>query len=189
VIVPRVQIGSLDANSLRVLVQDLRFMERSLGIPLGGIAGLDILRTGSFTIDYPRKKIVFGFIEAHEKIVRSETQAPFLVVNANIEGLKLCLLVDSGTWGLLVYRNRLQATSQQIHLDRNVSISNLGGKTRVGWLRAEVSLGNFNLETQNVAIADIDSVPENGFDGLLGFAKMGFHKVSFDFKNGLLGWD
>ena len=97
-IVPQVQIGSLDANSLRVLVQDLRFMERSLGIPLGGIAGLDILRTGSFTIDYPRKKIVFGFIEAHEKIVRSETQAPFLVVNANIEGRKLRLLVDSGTW-------------------------------------------------------------------------------------------
>jgi predicted aspartyl protease len=189
VIVPRVQIGSLDANSLRVLVQDLRFMERSLGIPLGGIAGLDILRTGSFTIDYPRKRIVFGFMETHEKVVRFETQAPFLVVNANIEGHKLRLLVDSGTWGLLVYRNRLQATSQRIQLDRNVSISNLGGKTRVGWLRAEVSLGNFDLGTQNVAIADIDSNAENGFDGLLGFAKMGFHRVSFDFKNGLLGWD
>jgi hypothetical protein len=61
--------------------------------------------------------------------------------------------------------------------------------TPVRWLRAVVSLGRDNLGARNVAIADADSDPQNDFDGLLGFAKMGFHKVSFDFQNGLFGWE
>jgi Aspartyl protease len=188
-ILPKIQIGPLAATPIRVVVQDLSFMERGLGIPLGGIAGLDILSGGSFTIDYRRKKIVFGPIAASEKTVRFETQEPFLTVKAMIEGHEVRLLVDSGTWGLLVYRNRLQTTQQQVHFDSNVSISNPGGMTHVRWLRAGVLLGKDNLGARNVAIADIDSDPQNDFDGLLGFAKMGFRKVSFDFENGLFGWD
>jgi hypothetical protein len=73
-ILPGIQIGPLAASPIRVVVHDLSFMERSLGISLGGIAGLDILSSSSFTIDYRRKKIVFGPIAASEKTVRFETQ-------------------------------------------------------------------------------------------------------------------
>jgi hypothetical protein len=52
-----------------------------------------------------------------------------------------------------------------------------------------VSIGKGNLGTRNVAIADVDSDPQDDFDGLLGFATMGFREVSFDFENGLFGWD
>jgi hypothetical protein len=186
---PYIQIGPLEGRPIRVLVQDLSFMERSLGISLGGIVGLDILRTGSFTIDYRRKKIIFGHIAASEKAVRFEMQEPFLTVKAMIEGQEVRLLVDSGTWGLLVYRNRLRTTQSQVHFDSNAAISSPGGVTHVGWFRGGVALGKEDLGARNVAIADIDSDPQNGFDGLLGFAKMGFLKVSFDFENGLFGWE
>ena len=85
VILPPIQIGPLNADSLRVIVQDLSFMERSLGVSLAGIAGLDILSTGSFTIDYRRRKIAFGPIAASEKAVRFETRVPFLTIKAKIE--------------------------------------------------------------------------------------------------------
>jgi predicted aspartyl protease len=188
-VLPSIQIGPLAASPIRVVVQDLSFMERNLGISLGGIAGLDILSSGSFTIDYRSRKIVFGPIAASERTVRFETQQPFLTVKAMIEGHEVRLLVDSGTWGLLVYRNRLQTTQQQVHFDSSVSISSPGGMTHVRWLRTGVLLGTDNLGARSVAIADIDSDPQNDFDGLLGFAKMGFRKVSFDFENGLFGWD
>ena len=188
-ILSRIQIGPLYADSVRVVVQDLSFMERSLGISLGGIAGLDILSTGSFTIDYRRRKIVFGPVAASEKEVRFETQVPFLTVKAMIAGQEVRLLVDSGTWGLLVYRNRLQTGREQHRIDPNASIFGPGGMTHVRWFRAGVSLGKDDLGARNVAIADVDSDPQNEFDGLLGFAKMGFRKVSFDFKDGLFGWE
>ena len=189
VVLPRIQIGPLHAESIRVLVQDLSSMERSLGISLGGIAGLDILSTGSFTIDYRRRKVVFGPIAASSKAIRFETQKPFLTVKAKIEGHEVRLLVDSGTWGLLVYRNRLPTAQEQLRFDPIASISTAGGMTHVRWLRAVVSLGSDNLGSRNIAIADVDSDLQNDFDGLLGFAKMGFRKVSFDFENGFFGWD
>ena len=188
-ILPSIQIGPLAAGPIRVVVQDLGFMERSLGISLGGIAGLDILSTGSFTIDYRRRKVVFGPIAASAKAIRFETQKPFLTVKAKIEGHEVRLLVDSGTWGLLVYRNRLWTAQEQLRFDPIASISTAGGMTHVRWLSAVVSLGSDNLGSRNVAIADVDSDLQNDFDGLLGFAKMGFRRVSFDFENGLFGWD
>jgi hypothetical protein len=189
VILPYIQFGPLNAHSSRVVVQDISFLERSLGISLGGIVGLDILSTGDFTIDYRRRKIIFGPIATSEKTVRFETQVPFLSVKANIKGEEVRLLIDSGTWGLLVYRNRLLAAPGQLRCDPNASISTAGGTAQIRWLRALVSLGKNNLGVRNVAIADVDSDPQNGFDGLLGFAKMGFRKVSFDFEHGLFGWD
>jgi len=187
--VPSIQIGPLEAHPIRVLVLDLSFMERTLGISLGGIVGLDILRTGSFTIDYRRKKIVFGSMAANKNVVRFETREPFLTVKATVQGQQVLLLVDSGTWGLLLYRNRLQTTPEQVRFDSNASISSPGGMTHVGWFRVGVSLGKDSLGARNVAIADMDSDPQYDFDGLLGFASMGFQKVSFDFENGLFGWE
>ena len=189
VILPRLRIGALHAESMRVVIQDLSFMERELGISLGGIAGLDILCTGSFTIDYVRKKIIFGPIETSEKTVRFETKVPYLTVKAKIEEQEVRLLVDSGTSGLLVYRNQLQTPSERLRLNPTASISTAGGMIHLRWFRAGVSLGKEKLGVRNVAIADVDSDPQFDFDGLLGFTKMGFRKVSFDFESGLFGWD
>jgi hypothetical protein len=190
VTLPRIQIGLLHADSIMGVVQDLAFLERSLGISLGGIVGLDILRSSSFAIDYRRRKIIFGPIAASEKAVHFETQIPYLSVKAKIAGQEVRLLVDSGTGGLLVYRNRLRTAPEQLHVDLNASIATpAGGGTHVSWLSTEVSLENSNLGTRNVAIADVDSDPQDDFDGLFGFATMGFRKVSFDFENGLFGWE
>jgi predicted aspartyl protease len=190
VTLPRIQIGPLHADSITGVVEDLSFLERSLGISLGGVAGLDILRSSSFAIDYRRQKIIFGPIAASKKAVHFETQIPYLSVKANIAGQEVRLLVDSGTGGLLVYRNRLRTAPEQLHVDPNGSISTpAAGGTHVSWLFTEVSLEKGNLGTRNVAIADVDSDPQDDFDGLFGFATMGFRKVSFDFENGLFGWD
>jgi predicted aspartyl protease len=189
VTMPRIQIGPLRADPITGVVEDLSFVERSLGISLGGIAGLDILRSSSFTIDYRRQRIVFGPVAASEKAVHFETQIPYLSVKATIEGQEVRLLVDSGTWGLLVYRNRLRIAPKQLHVDPNASISTAGGTTHVRWLSTEVSIGKGSLGARNVAIADVDSDPQNDFDGFLGPATIGFRKVSFDFENGLFGWE
>jgi predicted aspartyl protease len=189
VVLPRIAIGPLCAESPRVLIQDLGFVERSLGISLGGIVGLDVLSTGSFTIDYQKRKITFGPIPESEKALPFATTMPFLSVRATIGGQKLRLMVDSGTWGLLVYRDRLQVRRELLRLDANASISTAGGTTRIGWFRTPVSLGKNDLGMRDVAVADADSSPEDDLDGLLGFARMGFRRVSFDFERGMFGWE
>jgi hypothetical protein len=126
-ILPHIQIGQFHADSITGVIEDLTFLERRLGISLGGIAGLDVLRSGSFVIDYHRQKIIFGPITAGEKAIHFETQVPYLSVKAKIAGQEVRLLVDSGTGGLLVYRNRLRTALEQLHIDPKTSISTAAG--------------------------------------------------------------
>jgi predicted aspartyl protease len=190
VILSRMQIGALHAEFFKVIVQDLNFMERKLGIPIGGIAGLDILSTSSFMIDYRKRRIVFGPMEASRKAVPFETRLPFLTVRARIKGQQVRLLVDSGTSGLLVYRNRLKTTLEQLPTNRDPLLSTAAGRMHTQWCRAsDVSLGKESLGPQIMLIADVDPDPRYEFDGLLGFRSLGSRKVWLDFENGLFGWD
>lgn len=187
---PSIRIGVLHAESLRVIVQDLRFMQHKLGIPIGGIAGLDVLSTASFMIDYRKQKIVFGPIGTIRKAVPFETRRPFLTVKATINGQEVRLLVDSGTSALLIYRNRLKTMLKQLSEDPDPLLLNPAGKISTRWCRAsDVSLGRQSLGPQLMLIADVDPDPRYEFDGLLGFRTPGFQKVWLDFENGLFGWE
>jgi hypothetical protein len=187
---PSIRIGVLHAESLRVIVQDLRFMQHKLGIPIGGIAGLDVLSTASFMIDYRKQKIVFGPIGTIRKAVPFETRRPFLTVKATINGQEVRLLVDSGTSALLTYRNRLKTMLKQLSEDPDPLLLTPAGKISTRWCRAsDVSLGRQSLGPQLMLIADVDPDPRYEFDGLLGFRTPGFQKVWLDFENGLFGWE
>ena len=178
VILPSIHVGALHAQSIKALVQDLSYLERSLGVSIAGIAGLDVLRTGSFMIDYRRKKIVFGPTEACRKTVHFETRLPFLTVKVKIQGREARLLVDSGTPRLLVYRKWLKRTLEQVRTDSDPLISTAAGAMSARWFRAsEVSLGEENLGPQIMIVVDVDPDPHYEFDGLFGFTKLGFRKV------------
>jgi hypothetical protein len=108
-------------------------------------------------------------------------------VRSTVNGRQVRLLLDSGTWELLVFRGWLNVAPSEVHLDRASSVSTTGGSAQLSWLRADVSLGTSALGVHKVAIADADADPE--IDGLLGFAGMGFHRVSFDFQKRLFLWE
>jgi len=185
-----IQIGAFHAQLLRVIVQDLRFMQHKLGIPIGGIAGLDVLSTASFMIDYQKRRIVFEPMEATRKAVPFATRLPFLTIKAKIKGQEVRLLVDSGTSALLIYRTRLKTKLEQLSPERDPQLSTSAGAISTRWCRAsDVSLGRQSLGPQIMLIADVDPDPRYEFDGLLGFNTLGFQKVWLDFENGLFGWE
>jgi len=174
-------------------VQDLSFMQRALGVPLGAIAGLDVLSSGSFMIDYRTRRIVFAPANTPKNAVRFDTQKPFLTVKVRIAGHVLRLLVDSGTPRLLLFRKRLEASLAKLEPlpnETNTVIFTATGTMYAAWFRAsDVSLGTQSIGSQIMLVADGDPDPRYEFDGLLGLAKTGFQRVWLDFENGLLRWD
>jgi len=193
VIVPSIDIGNLHMVSSRVVVQDLRFVQRALGIAIQAIAGLDVLSTRSWMVDYRNRKILFITSKAQEKSVQFESLSPCLTVKANIAGQNLRLLVDSGTPRLLLYRSRVNfklGKLQHLATDRDPTVFGAAGTVDAAWFRApEMSLGDNNMGSQILLIADADSGLDDEFDGVLGLAQTGFHRVWLDFENGTLAWD
>jgi len=192
-ILPQIDIGALHLASARVVVQDLSFMQRNLGISIAAVAGLDVLRTSGFMIDYGKRRIFFALEQAPKKAVPFERQSPYLTVSAKIAGNEFRLLVDSGTPGLLLFHNRLNrkaAKLERLGNDPSAPMFTAAGAMRAEWFRAsEVWLGTHSIGPQIVLVADGDPDPRYEFDGLLGLAKTGFQKVWLDFEHGLFGWN
>lgn len=78
VILPELQLGPVRAESLRVLVRALAFLEEGLGTRVDAMVGLDVLARSNFTIDFAAKKITFGTVDV------SGLAIPFLA------GLLIC---------------------------------------------------------------------------------------------------
>jgi len=188
VIVPRIRMSGLCADSVIGAVQDLNFLDYRLGIPVGAIAGLDVLSRGNFTIDYQKRRVFFGRLAATAKSVHFERRPPFLTVKAKVDGHEVQLLVDSGTPGLLIYRSRFEAGVERRYSE-NALVETVTGMTKSQWfLASSVLLGKENLGRRAVVIADSGHAGDD-FNSLLGFVNLGLHRVTFDFENSLLGWD
>ena len=186
-ILPDIQMGSFRVISPRLLVHDFTAMERNLGISIGGIVGLDILHLAPFTIDYQKKIVVVGSATALRNTVPFAGTELFLTVRTTVDGQQLRLLLDSGTWELLVFRGRLHVAPNQVDLAPASFMSTPGGSVQFSWVRTNVSIGTRDLGAHEVAIAETDADPD--FDGLLGFAGVGFQRVSFDFEKRLFSWE
>ena len=190
VVLPKLNLGAWQVTSVRVLIQDLGYLRRTVGDSVGAIAGIDVLSTENFLIDYWRKKIVFGPVRTLRNSVRFSQQSPFLTVRAQIDGQELRLLADSGTYGVLVYRDRLKTYPAGFTNKEDASLSTAAGAMRAAWSHASrVTLGDANLGPKDILIADVMPDRRYEFDGLLGFAQLGFQKVGFDFQNGILAWE
>lgn len=191
VVVSQVKIGALSLSPATVIVQDLTFLQQRLGVSIAAIAGLDLISTRSFMIDFRRRKIVFTPNKLPGKYVRFETQRPFLTVKVKIAGHEHRLLVDSATPGLLVFRHRLRASSQKLTelSSGNARIFTVSGTMNAKWLRAsEVLLGTESIGPQTVLVVASPYGENFKLDGLLGFVTTRFQRVWLDFENGLFGW-
>lgn len=184
---PRIEVGAFSANELRVMTQDFKLIEESLGLSIGGILGLDVLRSHAFTIDYRKRRITFAAAQTANSI-HFQSQSPLLIVKVTIADQNLRFIVDSGTQGLIAFRNRIKQPAGILRLGQGTFISTVAGTPQAKFFRTLVALGEDRRE-QTVTIADVDLGPEIEFDGLLGFTAMGFRRVSFDFEHGTLGWD
>jgi predicted aspartyl protease len=185
----RIQIGAFEVDSVDAVVDDIAFLERRLHIPVGAIVGLDVLGHSSFLIDYRKKTITFGRV-AGKNSLRFETRTPLVTVKARISGEEFRLLADSGASGLLLYRDRIKMADKNRQVFGEALVSTSSGQTHSWWFQAgSVFLGTQNLRERAVVVIDSTPDPRNDFDGLLGFANLGFHEVSFDFTNEFLRWE
>src|ERR1700688_1642261 len=66
VTLPDLQLGPLRRQNLLVMVADFAAVAKGLGTRIDAVVGLDVLGRTSFTVDYLKRRIVFGAsVEAH----------------------------------------------------------------------------------------------------------------------------
>src|SRR5215475_9692076 len=107
-VLPSMQIGTLRAESLPVLIRDLGFLQKDLGIRIDGIIGLDVLSLRNFSIDYTTKRIVFGAASVSGFSVPLQSTAPWLTVRMEVDGVSVYLLLDTAASRIILFQSRIR---------------------------------------------------------------------------------
>ena len=184
-----VQIGTLRAESLPVLIRDLGFLEKDLGIRIDAVIGLDVLSLSNFSINYTTKQIVFGAAPVSSSSVPFQSAPPWLTVRMEVDGVSIHLLLDTAASGILLFQSRIRdQLPQLISLGERTS-SNMGGDFRLQRvLLATTNFGETDFGQQNAFVVEdqLDESPE--LDGLLGPSALGLKQIAFDFQRHTLSW-
>jgi predicted aspartyl protease len=188
-VLPSIQIGPLRAESLPVLVRDLKFLQSGLGVSVNAVIGLDVLGQRSFTIDYKKTKIIFGPVRPLDFETPFQSDLPLVTVEMEAEGRSIHVLVDTGASGLLLFRSRIRDRFPNLTSLGEKTSSNMGGKFRLERVVfARIRLGGMDFVQQKAFVVD-DQEDEGGeFDGSLGVSTLGLNQIAFDFERRTLWW-
>ena len=179
-VVPEIEIGPVQAISLPVQVQDLSALERTFGIPIDGIIGLDFLSKSSFHINYDRKEIEFGEISREGVPVPYDPRAGIAVARLKIAGREVRMLVDTGSDRVVLLGGNfaevgwmgLRDTAQRgtTLMDKDLYVRKFSAP--------EITFGGDRFTSDQAYFIPGGADPE--FDGLLGVRALGFRGISFD---------
>jgi hypothetical protein len=188
-VLPSVQIGTLRAKSLPVLIRDLGFLQKDLGIRIDAVIGLDVLSLSNFSINYTTKRIVFGVTPVSGSSVPFQSAPPWLTVRMEVDGVSIDLLLDTAASGILLFQSRIRDRLPQLNSLGERKSSNMGGDfplQRV--LLATTNFGETDFGQQKAFVVEDQEDESREFDGLLGPSALGLKQIAFDFQRHTFSW-
>ncbi|HEY2941897.1 MAG TPA: aspartyl protease family protein [Vicinamibacteria bacterium] len=187
-VVPSLQFGPIRIESASGLVADLSGF-RGLG-PIDAVIGLDLLRQGSFQIDYGSRRITFGPLPDSTESVSFQTLSPLLSVDATIERRPVRLMVDTAGSRLILFSDRMGSRLPRFRYRGRTSILGALGTSRVDSIDlADVRLGETTVPGGDAVLLDGAAAPYAGLDGVLGALSRSLKRVGFDFARNRLQWE
>ena len=185
---PDLQCGPLRRQNLPVMVADFSAISRGLGTRIDAVIGLDVLGATNFTVDYAKRRILFGTALAEHHTAPFASGDQFITVNVKSGGRQLHLLVDTGTPQLVLFENRLRGVD---YVPTSVvgTGHNASGNVHFGAVvLPQAKIGTLEVGPQAASVVKSQQDFDNDLDGLMGLSCLRPKRISFDFDRQLLGW-
>jgi len=186
--VPDVEIGSLHASKVRMVVEDLVPISESLGVHLDAIIGLDVLGARNFRIDYKAKQLIFNPADTLSMSAPLHQVDSMACVDLQVDERPVRLLVDTAGASVLLFSNHLPWAASLPGTAH--TYTNLGGTSRLRQTSVRsLALHKTSLGAASISVSDAHNLSDFGFDGLLATGILLVSKVEFDFAHQLFGWE
>ena len=182
---PEIGLGPLSARNFPVTVGDLKQIS-DVAEGVDAIVGLDLLRTSQkLKIDYGERLVTFKPSIAGG-LGRSQVNA--FTVQMSVQGRSICLILDTGLQGLVLYSDRLHK-----HVP-NLKFSGKFSHAHEGWLMGEtatlpgIRLGTEDLKASVLLIHEASDPLPADIDGYFGPRGLGAQMIELDFESNKLLW-
>jgi len=194
--IPEVRFGQIQAKDVDMMVGDLSaFSSYAKGID--AVIGTDLLKLSNFSIDYTTKTIVFHLKlreyarrAAQSPPTSTDPQSDCVILELQIQGHPVKLIVDTGFPGVLLYEERLRRAVPELRFVRPpkpvIMGESLQGQQGV---LPDVLLGAHTDQITVFIIHDRAPGQLSGIDGVVGLPPLKARRVHFDFLQKRLSWE
>jgi hypothetical protein len=187
--VPELTYGPKHASHVKMIQVDLRYLQAS-GIQVDGVIGWDLLRRESFTLDFARKRVLFGAAEhIGGRTVPMRADALCSTVQVQLDGRDMRMIADTGLLGTMLYDGELEAVHQSYMVRSRTTGRSVGGAVESTIaVVPRLRLGNQDLNREVYLVQQSGSQSLRGIAGYLGIASLRAKEVTFDFERNELSW-
>jgi predicted aspartyl protease len=187
-LLPTLQVGPIQAEGLKVVVEDLTSLSQTFGVRIDALIGFDVLARSSFRIDYGQKKVTFGPVEPLPLTAPLRWTDSMACVDLKVNGESAHLLLDTGAASLLLFAQHLPWAAS--YAGDPHGYSNLGGHFTLRQVKAStLELGGTSLGPGQVFISDTQNMSPYHFDGLLSTGALPVRQIAFDFEHQVFAWE
>ena len=187
--VPEIQFGPIRAANVVVLVGDLaRYSE--FARKADAVIGMDLLQLSNVTIDFGARNLIFEPTAPKTYMPGGDPMTRCLIVELQVQGSPVHLIVDTGLQGILLYEERLRKSVAGLRTAGSIKNATMGGRVQVKQATLpDVVFGNKNREVPIVFEPSpaADMLP--GIDGIVGISALQARRVHFDFSGKTLSWE
>jgi len=187
--VPEVQFGPIRATNVAVLVGDLAHYSDFAG-KVDAVIGTDLLRLANFTIDYSARHLIFDPDPLRGYSAGGDPMTKCLVIELQVQGHPVHLVVDTGLQFMLLYEERLRNSVPGLRTAGSLKMGTLGRSLPVkqGTL-PDVVFGNRKHELPVLFLSSPGADIPPGIDGIVGVAALHARRVHFDFSRRTFSWE
>ncbi|HTZ57575.1 MAG TPA: aspartyl protease family protein [Acidobacteriaceae bacterium] len=187
--IPDVQFGPVRAANVAVLVGDLTRYSEFAG-KADAIIGMDLLRLSDFTVEYGSSRLIFDPGPPRTYLPGGDPMDKCLIVELQVQGRRVRLIVDTGMQGILLYEERLRRNVPELRTVGTIKNASLGGRLSVKQATLpDVLLGNRNRNLPVVLVSAPAGDILPGIDGVVGITALQARRIHFDFAGKTVSWE
>jgi hypothetical protein len=187
-IAPSLELGPIRSDNVRVVIDDLSFVQEAFPFRIDGILGLDVLGQSTFAIDYSSREILFGAAPSMPNSAPLQVKDGLAYVDAVFNRNPVRLLVDTGASSLVIFNNLAGAGSGKNGNAAQPLAKRIDGSNRKRVAQTSLRLGEVEFGKGTVSLVPNHRDAEHDFDGLMSPAALGITRIALDLNRRTLAF-
>jgi predicted aspartyl protease len=177
-VLSQLDLGPIHVTNLPMNVMDLSHLENSLGIPIAGLIGMDVLGRSSFRLDYQARELRFGDVTDQGIGVSYDRSTGLALAEATLQGKHVRLIVDTGSDLVVVYGTAWSEEdgAQPVNESQGRSVAEQVPAKRIA--NAELAFGGKEFRIPRAYY--VSSTTKVPYDGFFGVRALKLRGLSFD---------
>ncbi len=175
---PSLQFGPIRRANVRVLIEDLSFIQDALPFQIDAIVGLDVLGQSTFVIDYSSRKIQFGPTPSMPVSIPLQLNDGLAFVDAMVNHTRVRLLVDTAAPSLVIFKESIDPKTGLEGGRAQPPPKRIGDFDRKRVRQISLRLGEVEFSHESAFVVPNLRDAGHDFDGLMSPVALGFTRVA-----------